>query len=140
MPSRLLFRFAISIVVALSILNQPASQLAQQPTQQPKQQAKQPDAQTPPQEPTVRITTQLVQIDATVTDKKGEHVDDLTEDDFELAVDGKKENITYFRLVKLPEPKRPAAPAADAPKPVAPPSTPMKTIAPERVARTIAFV
>jgi VWFA-related protein len=55
-------------------------------------------------------------------------------------VDGKKQSITYFRLVKLPEPKRPAAPAADAPKPVAPPSTPMKTIEPERVARTIAFV
>ncbi|MBO0858424.1 MAG: VWA domain-containing protein [Chloracidobacterium sp.] len=109
-------------------------------SQEPKQAQKQPDAQTQDQAPSVRISTQLVQIDATVTDKKGEHVDDLTEDDFELTLDGKKENITYFRLVRLPEPARPASPAK-APRSVAPPPpTPMKTIAPENVVRTIAFV
>src|SRR5215470_16189905 len=136
-------RFAIAIIVAVFILSNPASQLAQQQPPQQKQDAKQPDSQTPAQnqEPTVRISTQLVQIDVTVTDKKGEHVEDLNEGDFELMVDGKKENITYFRLVKLPEPKAPEPVAANAPKSVAPPpSTPMRTIAPERVARTIAFV
>src|SRR5262245_29640704 len=35
----------------------------------------------------VRITTQLVQVDAVVTDKNGKHVEDLTEGDFELLVD-----------------------------------------------------
>src|SRR5215831_9590357 len=103
-------RFAIALIAALFAMTMAASQLAQRPQPQPKQEAKQeqkqPDAQTHGPEPSVRISTQLVQIDATVTDKKGEHVDDLTEDDFELAVDGKKQNITYFRLVKLPEPKR----------------------------------
>src|SRR5215475_6389440 len=145
-------RFAIAAAAAtLFALNQPARQFAQQSAQQLKQEAKQekkqPDAQPPnraDQEPSVRISTQLVQIDVTVTDKKGEHVDNLTEDDFELSVDGKKQNITYFKLVKLPEPTRPlapAAPAAKAPAPVAPPpSRPMKTIAPEHVVRTIAFV
>ena len=143
MTRRLLSRFAIVIIAALFILNQPASQLAQQPPPQQKQDPKQPDSQTPAreQEATVRISTQLVQIDATVTDKKGEHVEDLTEDDFELTVDGKKQSITYFRLVKLPEPKRPEPAATNSPKPAAPPtSTPMRTIGPEQVARTIAFV
>jgi VWFA-related protein len=140
MLSRSRFRFAVAVIAALFALNQPASQLAQQQTPQPKQETKQPEAQTTPQETTVRISTQLVQIDATVTDKKGEHVEDLAEGDFELTVDGKKQNITYFRLVKLPEPKRPEPGAANAPKPVAPPSAPMMTIAPEQVARTIAFV
>jgi VWFA-related protein len=141
MHGRSCLRFAVALIAALFVLNQPASQLAQQPAPQPKQETKQPDTQIPAQEAAVRITTQLVQIDATVTDKKGEHVEDLTDSDFELTVDGKKENITYFGLIKLPEPKRPAANAANAPKPIAPPpSAPMKTIAPERVARTIAFV
>src|SRR4030095_16142959 len=118
MARRLPFRFAIAIIAVLFSLNQPASRLAQQPPPQQKQEAKQPDSQSPAreQENTVRISTQLVQIDATVTDKKGEHVEDLSEGDFELAVDGKKQNITYFRLVKLPEPKNPEAPAATAPK------------------------
>src|SRR5262245_19243279 len=143
MAHRLRFRFAIAILGALFILNQPAPRFAQQPPPQQKQEAKQPDSQTPAreQETTVRISTQLVQIDATVTDKKGEHVEDLTENDFELTVDGKKQNITYFRLVKLPEPKSPEPVAAGAPKPAAPPpAAPVKTIAPEQVARTIAFV
>src|SRR5262245_47653555 len=135
-PSR--FR---AIIAALFILIQPASPLAQQQTPQQKQDVKQAPSQPPGQEqdPTVRITTQLVQIDATVTDKKGEHVEDLTEDDFELMVDSKKQNITYFRLVKLPEPRRAEGAATNAPKPnTPPPSMPGRSIAPEQVARTIA--
>ena len=143
MLSRLRFRYAIALIAALFIFNHPASRHAQQPAPQPKQETKQPDPQTPlrEQETAVRISTQLVQIDATVLDRKGEHVEDLTEDDFELMVDGKKQNITYFRRIKLPEPKRPESATANSPKSVvAPPSVPMRTIAPERVARTIAFV
>src|SRR5262245_53917565 len=73
-----LSRFAIAVIAALPILIQPAPQHAQQPAQQqdsqPKQKEKQPDAQPQDraeQEPSVRISTQLVQIDLTVTDKKG---------------------------------------------------------------------
>ncbi|MCI0524771.1 MAG: VWA domain-containing protein [Acidobacteria bacterium] len=129
----------VVIITALLISLQPASSLARQQTTQQKQAP----AQTPAggQETTVRISTQLVQIDATVTDKKGEHVEDLTEDDFELMVDGKKQSITYFRHVRLPDPKRLATAEPNAPKSSAPlPVTPMKTIAPEQVSRTIAFV
>ncbi|MGH9768239.1 MAG: VWA domain-containing protein, partial [Blastocatellia bacterium] len=137
------FSFATAIITTLFILSQPASQLAQQQTPRQKQETKQPPSQTPTQEqePAVRISTQLVQIDATVTDKKGEHVEDLTEDDFELTVDGKKQIITYFKLIKLPEPKRPESASANAPKTnTTTTTTPMRTIAPEQVARTIAFV
>jgi hypothetical protein len=72
MSLRLRLSFAIAIIGALFILNQPASRLAQQPPPQQKPDARQPDSQTPArdQENTVRISTQLVQIDATVTDKK----------------------------------------------------------------------
>src|SRR5262245_31208971 len=115
MPSRSCLRFAIALSAALLILTQSALQLAQRPAPAPTQAANQPDAQTPTreQDTTVRITPQLVQVDATVTDKKGEHVEDLTEDDFELTVDGKKQAVTYFRLVKLPEPRRAEGDAAN---------------------------
>ncbi|MGH9833331.1 MAG: VWA domain-containing protein [Blastocatellia bacterium] len=138
------FRLAIAIVAILFVLNQPASQLAQQ-AQPQKQEQKPATAPQPPtpsdQENAVRISTQLVQIDATVTDKKGEHVEDLTDDDFTLTVDGKKQAITYFTLVKLAEPKRAGVAAANVPKSTpAPPTAPTKVIAPEQVRRTIAFV
>src|SRR5262245_19847458 len=115
MLSRSCLRLAVVLGAALFFLNQSSSQSAQQPEPQPKQETKQPDAQTPTrqQDTTVRISTQLVQVDATVTDKKGEHVDDLTEDNFELTVDGKKQAVTYFRLVKLPEPRRAEGDAAN---------------------------
>src|SRR5262245_9558099 len=143
MLSRSCLRFAVALGAALFFLTQTAPQRAQQPAPQPKQEAPRPDAQTPSreQDTTVRITTQLVQVDATVTDKKGEHVVDLTEDDFELTVDGKTQPITYFRLVKLPEPSRAEGATTNAPKlNTPPPSMPTKPVAPEQVARTIAFV
>jgi len=78
-----------------------------------------------------------------VTDKKGDHVENLTENDFELTVDGKRQTLTHFALVKLPEPKRPE-PNGSGPKssnPSKPPTTmPGKSITPEAVKRTIAFV
>ena len=88
----------------------------------------------------VRITTQLVQVDAVVTDKKGKHVEDLTEGDFELLVDGKKQQLTHFSHVSLPAVTRePAAKKKDN-LIVAPESMPTRQIAPEEVRRTIAFV
>src|SRR5688572_17128928 len=88
----------------------------------------------------VRITTQLVQVDAVVTDKKGKHVEALTEGDFELLVDGKKQQLTHFSHVSLPGVKRePAAKKKDR-YTVAPESMPTRQIGPEEAKRTIAFV
>lgn len=55
---------------------------------------------TPPDEDdVVKITTKLVQLDAVVTDEKGNQVTDLTAADFEVWQDGKPQKITNFSYV-----------------------------------------
>lgn len=58
-------------------------------------------AQQTPQEQddVVRITSNLVQIDAVITDKDGNQVTDLTSDDFEIYQDGKTQKITDFSYI-----------------------------------------
>ena len=56
----------------------------------------------------VRITTNLVQVDAVVT-KGGKAVPDLTADDFEIYEDGRKQTITSFAYISN-LPKLPAEP------------------------------
>lgn len=145
----------VQLTILLLVLNSTTTLLAQTQRPQPAQIPRpvQRPVQNPPEQVpdippnpdnVVRISTQLVQIDAVVTDGKGNHVENLTEDDFDLSVDGKKQSLTYFRMIKLAEPKKAeASPSKDAPKPSkdAPPSTmPAKSLAPEDVKRTIAFV
>jgi VWFA-related protein len=65
------------------------------------------------QEPVIRITVNLVQIDAVVTDSKCRHISNLTADDFELLQDGKPQKIAGFNYVALTNP------SSVAPKPVA---------------------
>ncbi|HYE75431.1 MAG TPA: VWA domain-containing protein, partial [Blastocatellia bacterium] len=48
----------------------------------------------------VKISTNLVQIDAVVTDKDGNHVRDLSAEDFEVYEDGKKQEITNFSYIQ----------------------------------------
>lgn len=47
----------------------------------------------------VKISTTLIQVDATVTDKKGNVVKDLKPEDFEIYENGKKQIITNFSFV-----------------------------------------
>ncbi|HEX9928117.1 MAG TPA: VWA domain-containing protein [Pyrinomonadaceae bacterium] len=53
------------------------------------------------QDDVVRITTNLVQVDATVTDKDGKPVTNLTAEDFEIFQDGKSQKITGVSFVNL---------------------------------------
>src|SRR2546429_6891902 len=46
----------------------------------------------------VRITTNLVQVDAVVTDSKGKLVTDLKPEEIEIFEDGRKQKITNFSL------------------------------------------
>jgi VWFA-related protein len=46
------------------------------------------------------VTVELVIVEVFVTDKKGNFVDNLTKDDFEIYEDGNKVEIQYFALVK----------------------------------------
>ncbi|HKR60987.1 MAG TPA: VWA domain-containing protein, partial [Pyrinomonadaceae bacterium] len=58
--------------------------------------------QTPPsaaQDEVLRISTDLVQTDLVVLDKKGKNVKDLTKDQFELLVDGQPQAISFFESV-----------------------------------------
>jgi VWFA-related protein len=89
----------------------------------------------------VRITTNLVQVDAVVTDKSGKQVTDLRPEDFEVLEDGKPQKITNFSYIS-------AAPrgAATAPQPAPPaadrdaPPAPSRPLRPADVCRTIALV
>jgi VWFA-related protein len=87
----------------------------------------------------VRISSNLVQIDAVVTDKKGRQVTDLKADEFEILADGKPQKITNFSYVQnVPNADAPPAPSADD-KPGAPAPPPAR-LRPEQVRRTVAFV
>jgi VWFA-related protein len=65
--------------------------------------------------PALRITVNLVQIDAVVTDQHGHHVADLTKDDFRILQDGKSQAITHFSYVRGAVPSAPAPPQLAAP-------------------------
>ncbi|MBS1791352.1 MAG: VWA domain-containing protein [Acidobacteria bacterium] len=116
------------------------SQNQQSRSEQKPAQTAPPDSSQDP-DSVVRISTQLVQIDAVVTDRNGAHVENLTEDDFVLTVDGKKQSLSHFKLIKLVSPKKPADGGKNLKAaPATPVGMPEKALAPEDVRRTIAFV
>src|SRR5215831_10398673 len=107
--------------------------------------AQQPQPSAPPQKPPpteeqdiVRITTNLVQVDAVVT-KDGKPITDLRAEDFEIFEDGRPQKITNFSYVSnipaIPSapssPRRPAKGTLPVPEiPVAPhPHDTRRTIA-----------
>ena len=47
----------------------------------------------------VKISTTLIQVDVTVTEKNGKIIDDLKPQDFEIFENGKKQEITNFSFV-----------------------------------------
>jgi VWFA-related protein len=96
------------------------------------------------QDVVLRISVNLIQVDAVVTDSKGKHVADLEPGDFEVTQDGKPQKITHFSYVTTGT-RQPAAPKYSAPsvrvangKDV-PPPPPVK-IKPSDVKRTMAYV
>jgi VWFA-related protein len=142
-------RLSLALALLFAQLNALAQTPNRQPTNVPAQSQKesQPSQPTPtPQEDSdegdvVRITTNLVQFDAVVTDKKGQQVTDLRPEEFEVTVDGRRQTITNFSYVV-------AQPAADANAPTtAPraadksaPAVPPARMRPGDVRRTIALV
>jgi VWFA-related protein len=124
----------------------------QTPTPTPQQQSTRPTQSTTQQQPTpqpspatdsdedvVRITTNLVQFDAVVTDKQGRLVTDLRPEEFEVLVDGKRQDITNLSFI-LAESGTAAAPRPVArPDKTAPPLPPVPLRA-GQVRRTIALL
>ena len=75
---------ALLILITLSVQSR-----AQNPVQPPQQ-----------ADDVLRINTELVQTDLMVFDKQGHFVDGLKREQFELAVDGKPQPISFFEQVK----------------------------------------
>ncbi|HEX5890728.1 MAG TPA: hypothetical protein VFY61_18595, partial [Pyrinomonadaceae bacterium] len=95
------------------------------PPPKPPEQKPAPSPTPPPQQPddidVVKITTNLVQIDAVVTDRREVHVTDLRADEVEILENGKPQKITDFSYIRM---SRPPA-AANKPNENAGPSIPV---------------
>ena len=65
------------------------------PPAPPKQTVQQPP-QRPDDDDVVKITTNLVQVDAVVNDQSGKVVTDLTPDEVQTFEDGKPQKVTHF--------------------------------------------
>lgn len=90
----------------------------------------------------VRISSNLVQFDAVVTNKNGKRVTDLRAEDFEVLVDGKRQEIANFAYISNATGEAVAPPPAGKRSPVdttAPPLPPTR-LRPEQARRTIALV
>jgi VWFA-related protein len=86
----------------------------------------------------VKISTTLIQIDVTVTDRKGNIVRDLSPDEIEIYENGKKQQISNFSFVSNARTEAEKPTKRDKENAiVTPPSTPPR---PEKVRRTIALV
>jgi VWFA-related protein len=98
------------------------------------------EVQKPDPDDVVRITTNLVQVDAVVTDKNGKVVTDLKPEEIRIMEDGRQQKITNFSYNVTETPAAPAAKektiAVDKNAPAAPPTR----LKPEDIRRTIAIV
>src|ERR1044071_8171931 len=94
-------------------------------------------SQKPAETDVVRITTNLVQVDAVITDRSGKQITDLKPEELQLTEDNRERKITHFTYVA-------AAATADAPAQAAvrnnTPGVPPVRLRPEDVRRTIALV
>ncbi len=128
--------------IFLPLVAQTPQQFPAQQTQTSTSPAPQPGPTPDDKDETVRITTNLVQVDAVVT-KDGKLVTDLKADEFELFEDGRRQTITSFAYISNLTNHSPttnaAAPAKDA-KEKNIPSLPAAPIRPNGPHRTIALV
>ena len=125
------------LLLSLAALAQQTDNSRPQPTPSPESEPQQPSRSN--EDEVVRITTNLVQVDAVVTDKNGKLITDLSPDEVQIFEDGHQQKITNFSFVN---------PAASSVRPLpsgppdknAPPLPPTKLLHPEDVRRTIALV
>ena len=137
-------RVLLTVFLIASVLCPVTAQQPQSPPPPP-QKSTTTQQQTPPDvdsQDVVRITTNLVQIDAVVT-KDGKHVIDLQPEEFELFEDGHPQTITNFSYISN-VPTEASTNVAKTPPPnnkdkTAPP-VPPAVARPQDVRRTVALV
>lgn len=132
---------AVLLITQLSsaaLSQQPAPTVAPSPVPQEKPLSG--EVQKPEADDVVRITTNLVQVDAVVTDKNGKVVTDLKPEEIRIMEDGRQQKITNFSYNVTESATAPAAkekaPVVDKNAPAAPPTR----LKPEDIRRTIAIV
>ena len=132
-------RTSLALLLIFSFFNSVAAQQNPNPKPNPQTTPQQEQAE---KEDVVRITTNLVQVDAIITDKSGKQVTDLKPEELEIYEDGRQQKITNFSYISTEsgtaqpaEVKKPAAPVDK----YAPPVPPVR-LKPEQVRRTIAIV
>ncbi len=87
----------------------------------------------------VRISTNLVQVDAVVTDKNGKVVTDLKPEELEIFEDGRKQKITHLSY-NVAEARAPEGSASTVVAEKNAPPVPPTRLKPEDIRRTIAIV
>ncbi|HEX7676603.1 MAG TPA: VWA domain-containing protein [Thermoanaerobaculia bacterium] len=102
------------IVVAVALLFAVTSQ-----SQQPSQQKAQPTPVAAPAPLVEKIDVSVVNVDVTVTDRRGQPVPGLTRNDFEILEDGKLQPISNFYAVENAQAKADTQSAESAPAPPA---------------------
>lgn len=92
-----------------------------------------------PDDDVVKISTNLIQLDVSVTDRKGKVVPDLRPEEIEVYENGKKQPVTAFSFVSSTRETATAEQPKPQPGSVAVP-VPPPTLRPDQVRRTIALV
>src|SRR5271169_5306460 len=98
-PRALLARMAVAafLLLTLSVRAFHAQEKPQDPAQTPPQAQSQPELKRPQEpQPKIAVDVKTVSVLATVRDKKGKIVSNLTKDDFALDEDGRPQTINYF--------------------------------------------
>lgn len=126
-------RSSLALILVLSLFVQLMAQEIGPPPPPPAAQQEQAD-----DDEVVRITTNLVQVDAVVTDKDGKQVTDLKAEDFEVLEDNRPQTITNFSYISADGAGLEAKAAPTVKKGV--PTVPGVPLRPEQVRRTIAMV
>ena len=131
-PLILLFVLLLSLASSAQQTESPKPQPSPSPESEPQQPARSNEDEV------VRITTNLVQVDAVITDKNGKLITDLRPDEVQIFEDGHQQKITNFSFI-APEASTTASLPSAPPDKNAPPVPPTK-LHPEDVRRTIALV